>query len=146
MNQGREEVMEKTITAEIPSNDVDAVSGEIGTPLAGESLTATQVQRSTAARAYKKDQISNLTPVQVIDKLYGVAIMACKKKDLSLAQKAVSELIVGLNFEYQEISTPLFRLYRYCKDRIREGKPEEAIMVLTELRAAWAQAFHLSGG
>ena len=138
--------MQKSLAVEIPTVEHDVVAGETGMNLTGETLPSSSIQRSTAVRAYKKDQIMNLTPVQVVDKLYGVAINACKKEDTSLAQRAISELIVGLNFEYQEISTPLFRLYRYCKDCIRDGKLEDAITVLVELRATWAQAFHLNGG
>jgi flagellin-specific chaperone FliS len=138
--------MQKPLAVEIASPDNDALTGDTGSFLTAAPAPTTPIQRSTAARAYKKDQLMNLTPVQVVDKLYGVAIQACKKEDAPLAQRAISELIVGLNFEYQEISTPLFRLYRYCKDCIRDGKLEDAITVLVELRAAWAQAFHLNGG
>jgi flagellin-specific chaperone FliS len=96
-----------------------------------------------AANSYRNDEFASLTPVRVVDKLYSIAILACKKKDTSLAQKAISELIVGLNFEHEEISTGLFRLYEYSKECIRKGNTNEAVRVLEELRSTWAQAFHL---
>ena len=96
-----------------------------------------------AANSYRNDEFANLSPVRVVDKLYSIAILACKRKDTRLAQKAISELIVGLNFEYKEISTGLFSLYQYSKDCIHKGKTTEAIRVLEELRSCWSQAFGL---
>jgi flagellin-specific chaperone FliS len=100
-------------------------------------------QNHAAAQMYRMQDCINLTPVEVIKKLYDFAILGCKKKDNVLAQKAITELIVGLNYEYQEISLPLFKLYQYAKRCIREGKPEEAVRVLSELRSTWSQAFGL---
>ena len=97
----------------------------------------------SAAKAYRNEQLLNLSPVQVIDKLSSVAIQACKKSDAALAQRAVNELIIGLNFEYQEISIGLYRLYEYCKHCIRKEKMNDAVVVLEELRSTWAQAFKL---
>ena len=96
-----------------------------------------------AINAYRNDELANLSPVEVIDKLYSIAILACKKSDVTLAQKAITELIVGLNFEYKEIAVPLYSLYQYSKDCIRKRNLPEAIRVLEELRSTWVQAFHL---
>ncbi len=98
---------------------------------------------SSAAKAYRNEQLLNLTPVQVIEKLYSVAIQALRKNDAELAKRAVNELIAGLNFEYEQPAVGLYRLYEYCKDCIRKGNPAEAISVLEELRATWVQAFNL---
>jgi hypothetical protein len=86
----------------------------------------------------------NLSPVEVIKKLYDTAIVGCKVNDDHLALKALSELVIGLNFEYADLSTGLFGLYQYCKQCIRDRKPEEAVQVLEELRSIWIKAFHLS--
>jgi flagellar secretion chaperone FliS len=99
--------------------------------------------RSKAVLRYMKDDSLNLTPVQVIAKIYDVGIIACKKQDAELAKRAINELIVALNFEYQEVSLGLYRLYKYSKKCLREGKYNEAATVLEELRSAWVQAFHL---
>jgi flagellin-specific chaperone FliS len=79
----------------------------------------------------------------VIKKLYDTAILGCKKNDTALAQQAVTELIIGLNFEYEDISVGLYRLYQYSKDCIRKGELDEAVKVLQELRETWVEAFHL---
>jgi flagellin-specific chaperone FliS len=102
-----------------------------------------QDQYSTAAKKYRNEQLLNLTPVQVIDKLYRISINACRTNDPVLAKRAINELIVGLNFEHEEIAVGLYRLYEYCKHCIRQGKTSDAIVVLEELRATWAQAFNL---
>lgn len=97
-----------------------------------------------AAQRYQREQYLNLSPVEVIKKLYDVAILGCKKRDRVLANNAVTELIVGLNFEYQDISLGLYRLYQYVKYCLRQEKYDEAENVLSELRATWMQAFHLA--
>lgn len=109
-----------------------------GVPLQVPSKTAL-----TAAQRYQREQYLNLSPVEVIKKLYDVAILGCKKHDKTLANNAVTELIVGLNFEYQDIALGLYRLYQYVKHCLRQENYEEAENVLSELRATWMQAFHL---
>jgi flagellin-specific chaperone FliS len=105
------------------------------------------VPKSSPARnavaAYRKEEYSNLSPVQVIYKLYEVAIRACKKDDRELSRKAINELIVSLNFEYEDMALALYRLYDYSKRCIHQGKTTEAVEVLEELRSAWGQAFRL---
>ncbi len=101
-------------------------------------------QVNVAAQRYKREQYLNLSPVEVIKKLYDVAILGCKKKDRTLVNNAVTELIVGLNFEYQDIAVGLYRLYQYVKFCLRKDNYEEAEHVLTELRDTWMQAFNLA--
>ena len=98
-------------------------------------------QAYQAASTYRREQLLNLSPVEVIHKLYDVAILSCKKNDTVLAQRALNELIVGLNFEAGDLAVSLYNLYDYCKRCIRSGKSDQAITVLEELRGAWAQAF-----
>ena len=132
--------MQRQIEVAIPENDVEPSSRETYT---GPVCAPTGAHQA-AAQSYRNDQLANLSPVRVIDKLYSIAILACKKNDKTLAIKAITELIVGLNFEYEEIATGLFRLYQYSKDCIRQDNMSEAIHVLEELRSTWAEAFHLS--
>ena len=98
---------------------------------------------SSALNAYRVEQMMNLSAVEVIHRLYSVGIQAIKKNDLQLAQRAINELIGGLNFEYHEVALTLYRLYQYAKQCLREGKTREALGVLEELRAAWSEAFKL---
>ncbi len=100
-------------------------------------------QFNAAAHMYHREQFLNLSPVEVIKKLYDTAILGCKKNNASLAQNAITELVVGLNFDYQDISVGLYRLYQYTKNCIRNGNMKEAIRVLEELRTTWVKAFQL---
>ena len=101
--------------------------------------------KASAIAAYRKEEHTNLTPVQVVYKLYDIGVLACKRGDKLLARKAINELIVGLNFEYEEIAVGLYRLYDYAKRCIREDNMPEAVKVLEELRSAWGTAFKLQG-
>ena len=117
----------------------------------GQTAVATIVaplsrSQAKAMATYRKEEFTNLTPVQVIEKLYDVAIVACKKQDNILARKAINELIAGLNFEHKEIALGLYKLYDYAKYCLRIGKTSEAVKVLEELRSAWSQAFGLRSG
>jgi flagellin-specific chaperone FliS len=100
-------------------------------------------QYASAVNVYRREQMLNLSPVEVVLKLYDTAIISCKKNDLDLARKALNELIAGLNFDYRDISLGLFRLYDYCKLCIRKQDVDEAVNILEDLRGTWAQAFHL---
>lgn len=98
---------------------------------------------SSAVTTYRREQLLNLSPVEVVCKLYDMAIVGCKKNDTMLAQKALTELIVALNFEQKELALGLFRLYDYCKRQIRQGQTDEAVRILEDLRSTWAEAFQL---
>ena len=100
-------------------------------------------QFNTAAHMYHREQFLNLSPVEVVKKLYDTAILGCKKNNTVLAQNAITELVVGLNFDYQDLSVGLYRLYQYAKYCIRNGNTNEAVQVLEELRATWVKAFRL---
>jgi flagellin-specific chaperone FliS len=100
-------------------------------------------QLSAASQSYRREECMNMTPVEVVKKLYDVAIQGCKRNDPELAKRAITELSIGLNFDYPDISVGLFRLYQYSKECIRKGKLDDAASVLQELRTTWVEAFHL---
>jgi flagellin-specific chaperone FliS len=105
-----------------------------------------QNQRMTpfvATNKYQQEQSANLSPVQVILKLYDLIIVSCKKSDNKMAIRALNELIVSLNFEHKEMSVGLYRLYDYSKRCIFAGRYLQAEAVISELRGAWAEAFKL---
>lgn len=106
-------------------------------------LPASTPESRSAVDTYRKEQFLNLNPVQVIHKLLDVAIRACKQGDKRLALRAITELILALNFEHKEVALGFFRLYDFCKQCIHRGDLPEAIFVLEDLRATWAKAFHL---
>jgi len=78
--------------------------------------------------------------VSLLIKVYDYTILHCKKKDLARAGKGIIELMSSLNFEYEEISLGLFRLYQYCQDKIRQGEFNEAVHILEGLREAWVES------
>jgi flagellar secretion chaperone FliS len=121
---------------------LNAIEEEVATLPLSEQPRKTNGYTS-AMYAYRREQSLNLTPVEIVLKLYDVALVGCKKNDFMLARKAINELIASLNFEYHDISVGLFRLYDYTKRCIRENKVDEAVNTLQELRDTWAQAFKL---
>lgn len=116
-------------------------SGEMDEHLVPVSVP--RVDASSVHRTYRNEHLSNLSPVQVVQKLYDIAILGCKKQQYGLAQRAVTELMMALNFEHRELALGLFRLYDYVKHCIRKNEVHEAIAVLEELRATWTKAFGL---
>ncbi len=93
---------------------------------------------------YKQNELMSFSPVQLILKLYDYVIVQSKRGDAEKVNAGLAQLIASLNFDYNEIALGFFRLYRYCQTRSRKGDFEEVITVISELRAAWAQAFKLS--
>lgn len=93
---------------------------------------------------YQENQILNLDPNELILKMYDLAIVSIKKKDISKVNRIITELIGALNFEYQDVSNGFFRLYRYCQDCIYQEKYEEALNIFEDLRETWATAFNLT--
>jgi flagellin-specific chaperone FliS len=108
-----------------------------------ENGTYLGVRVDSALKTYRNEQLMNLAPVEVIYKLYAVAIQGIRKNDYQLAQRAINELITGLNFEYKDIALSLYRLYQYAKHCLRQGRSNDAVEVLEGLRSAWGEAFKL---
>ena len=102
------------------------------------------LSQTQAVAAYQREELLNLSPVEVVQRLYDYAILGCKKDDPTLAQRAINELIVALNFEHKEVSFGLFRLYDYCKGRIQKRDYPSALEILEPLRETWSKAFGLN--
>ncbi|MGD1001246.1 MAG: flagellar protein FliS [Candidatus Brocadiia bacterium] len=93
-----------------------------------------------AKKQYLEDQISGLSPVQLLIRLYDVAVVSCTRKDQRRLNQALVQLIGSLNFEYGEISLGSYRLYNYCLRQARMGRFEEVQAILAGLRDAWVRA------
>jgi flagellin-specific chaperone FliS len=78
--------------------------------------------------------------MQLILIVYDVALTACGRRDGERARRAIIELIAALNFDYEEIAVPLFRLYEYCLNAIGSGSFHEASKILRQLKEAWEAA------
>lgn len=98
------------------------------------------VAKEKTLRSYQQSQILGLDPVQLIIKVYDFVILNCKKGDMTKASKGLVELISALNFDCQEISLGLFRLYQYCMEKIKNKEFDEAVHILEGLRNAWTQS------
>jgi hypothetical protein len=107
------------------------------------NLVANKQNYSTGVGGYIQNEALNLSSTEVIFKIYGFVILNLKKGDTQRAMKGITELIVALNFDYEEFSMGMYKLYQYCRDQIVHGNTEEAIIILEGLRESWAKAFNL---
>lgn len=93
--------------------------------------------------AYLEQEVMSWSKEKIILKMYDLFIISCKKKDTNKMSKVLIELMGALNFEYEETSTRLYRLYEYCQRLVFRKKYDEAMAIIKELRDAWSQAFNL---
>ncbi len=115
---------------------------------------ATAAQQLAASKAYSgkkngnvpsyiEQEVLSWSKEKIILKMYDLFIVSCKRKDLQKMSKVLIELMGALNFEYEETSTRLYRLYEYCQRCIFQKKFDEALYIIKELRDTWALAFDL---
>ncbi|MDD5558297.1 flagellar export chaperone FliS [Candidatus Methylomirabilis sp.] len=95
--------------------------------------------------SYQSAQVLGASPMQLILIVYDLALTACGRRDTERARRAITELIAALNFDYQEIAVPLFRLYEYCLSTVSAGSFHEASNILRQLKEAWETALKESG-
>ena len=95
-------------------------------------------QQQQQFRAYQRNQIMGMNPMELVVKVYDVAILGCNTQDANKVSKALVELIAALRFDgNEEVATGLFRLYQYSMDMAKQGDFDEARQILTDLRGAW---------
>lgn len=70
--------------------------------------------------------------------MYDLAIQASYREDGQRFRDIMSELIHGLNFDY-EPSPQLFEIYRYCQELSRKDRYEEVREILEPLRDTWEE-------
>ena len=90
-------------------------------------------------QAYIKDQLAGLSSVELLIKVYDVAIASCKAGDAQRLSRALVELVGALNFEHREIAVGLFRMYNYCLRNAKQGRFDLVEPVLMELRDVWSR-------
>ncbi len=114
----------------------------------------TSVQKLAASRAYGnksegkfpaylEQEVLSWSKEKLVLKMYDLFIVSCKRHDVTKMSRILIELMGSLNFEYEEISTRLYRLYEYCQRCIFQKKYDEALHIIQELRDTWATAFKL---
>lgn len=89
---------------------------------------------------YVRNRVEGISEEELLLDTYDLAIVSCVRKDDLPASRCIAELINALNFDYPEVATGLFRLYRYCLDLVKDQKWDEAAGILRELRRTWAEA------
>lgn len=90
-----------------------------------------------------RQEVFSWSKEKLILKMYDLFIVSIKRNDITKASKVLIELMGSLNFDYEETSTRLYRLYEYCQRCIFSKKTDEALHIITELRNTWATAFNL---
>jgi flagellin-specific chaperone FliS len=106
-------------------------------------LAYKQHRRAASIKSYQDNQISSMSPTQLILKVYDIAIVSVKKGDTIRAHRAIQELINSLDFEHGDIPKGLFRLYQFCQNSLRAKDSKSVVSILVELRSTWAKAFGL---
>lgn len=111
-------------------------------------MNANQSMKKRRANSYLVKEILEASPQKLVLKIYDFAIANCRRKDMIKTNKAVSELIVALNFETDEvkdISFQLLRLYQFVQDQTRKGEFDSALQILSGLRTTWQDVFEQEG-
>jgi len=89
---------------------------------------------------YRSNKVVGASPLERVMMVYDVAIQSCDQKNLERTSRALGVLREALNFEYPEVANRLLAIYLWCSELAREGKWDEAIGILQELREAWEEA------
>jgi len=101
-----------------------------------------QRQAGHLTQQYLRNQIYSMSPLQLVIKIYDLAIQGCKMENSNKVSKAIIELISALRFEEGEsgeIAVGLFRLYQYCLDCVKKNQFEETQHILHRLRETWIE-------
>ncbi len=92
------------------------------------------------ANRYQQDQVNTMSPIQLLVKVYDIAIEGCRRQDRDRASKAIVELISALNFEYEEMANRFYGIYEFCMREVKAGNYETARELLQDLRNGWIEA------
>lgn len=98
-------------------------------------MTATM--NPNKGRRYLEEQISGLAPVEILVRMYDIAIASCNQRDGNRLSRVLVEFISALNFEHQDVAVGLFQLYNYCLRLAKAGDFDAVKPILVELRDAW---------
>jgi flagellin-specific chaperone FliS len=93
--------------------------------------------------SYLEQEVYSWSKEKIILKMYDLFVVSCKRGDVQKMSRVLIELMGSLNFDYEETSTRLYRLYEYCQRCIFQRKFDEALHIIQELREAWSKAFNL---
>jgi flagellar protein FliS len=94
---------------------------------------------NTAVNVYKRQAVMNASPAELVGLMYDEAIVCTYRKDQEKLLGVLSQLIRGLNFDY-ELASDLFGLYEYCQQQTRKKNFDEVRSLLEPIRDAWSQS------
>lgn len=92
---------------------------------------------NSAISTYRKQAVLNATPAELVGLMYDEAIACTWRKDRDKLLGILSQLIRGLNFDY-ELAGDLFGLYSYCQQQARKQQFDEVRILLEPIRDAWS--------
>ena len=101
--------------------------------------TTAEQTLSRTGKSYIEDHLSGLSPVELLLKVYDVAIVSCKRGDGRRLSRALVELIGALDFDHREVAVGLFRMYNYCLRNAKKGRFDLVEPLLVELRDTWSR-------
>ncbi len=93
--------------------------------------------------AYLEQEVMSWSKEKIILKMYDLYLVSNRKGDVQKMGRVLVELMSSLNFEYEETSTRLYRLYEYCQRCIYQKRFKEAETIIQGLRDAWNEAFNI---
>ena len=99
-----------------------------------------RVAQHTAHNPYLQQQVLTASPEKLILIMYDLALKWCRARERSKAARVFVELMGALDFDYREVATGYFDLYRYALDQVHRNRFDNAIMVLEGLREVWDAA------
>ena len=105
--------------------------------------TTVEQPRPCIGKSYLEDQLAGLSPLELVLRVYDVAIVSCRRGDSQRLSRALVELIGALNFDHREVAVGLFRMYNYCLTNAKRKRFDLVEPLLVELRDTWSQ---LAGG
>ena len=76
---------------------------------------------------YLEQEVLSWSKEKIILKMYDLFIVSCKRGDVPKMSRVLVELMGALNFQDEETSTRLYRLYEYCQRCIFQRKFDEAL-------------------
>ena len=100
-------------------------------------------KKRTLQNPYLVQKFMSASPEELIAYIYDYGVTACAQKDPVKARMAVNNLIQALNFDYKEVATTFFSVYRYLKHLINQRRFDEAKAILSDLKNTWSKAFNL---
>ena len=101
--------------------------------------TAMHMQ-TTQKNPYLEQKVMSASPEQLVGYIYDVVLAACDREDKEKTLTGLAMLVGALNFDYQELAAPLYRLYQYCQEQARQDQYEEIKDLIGGLKGAWAEA------